>query len=597
MIKTLFMMFCICTFTAHAENMNQAYQEGKNIANSHASDSIGILKALDVTQLPGYMPTLSQEQYYKGVTPKGTDLESASRSATNQNDMANAVTHSFNNRPDFKINTNSESFRRLDTIAENGDAIMHGQDTEKTKCTLKPKTCTYAWQEQKCLTGKKLASVSCTRKLEIELIPLKTESLSMYVRKYTNSSQPMQINLLKPDTCKTSINCYTLLKDGAPVEPLVISRDCARMKISISDAKGKILDERQTSCSSPAIELPSTCIFGKCSYVQASLLTVEMYQEKEYLFDNCVSLKLREQEGFCRIKEPLHCVEPNETRVIEDISYTRSCWKEKAIYSCGGSTENTCENLVEKGCEQSASVCIREGNEQCHSWQQTYQCPVNQCTENQLVCGKDSFCLDGNCDSHDAIPADEQEFKKAVTILSAATEGARDLDGKGDFVFKGQRLECSRVMLGAKNCCREKGWGIDMNLFHCSDQEKQLGKARENNLVVPTGEYCFKRKRFPGGSVCVDHHQTYCVFQSRLARIVQEQGRRNQLGIGFGQGEFSNCSGITPNQLQMIQFERIDFSEFYQDIKNRQKKPDEQKTAEGIGKRIGDYYTRGEAHE
>lgn len=133
-----------------------------------------------------------------------------------------------------------------------------------------------------------------------------------------------------------------------------------------------------------------------------------------------------------------------------------------------------------------------------------------------------------------------------------------------------------------------------LELAQCSDAEKKLGKARENKLVVPTGEYCFKRKKLPIGSVCVDHHQTYCVFQSKLARMVQVQGRRDQLHIGFGQNKYSNCSGITPEQLQLIHFEAIDFSEFYEEVKNKQKQPDYQQTANGISQRLNQFYNQGD---
>lgn len=596
-MKILFLVLCMCSFHMHAQDMNQIYQEGKNIASSHANDSIAILKALDITQLPGYTPTLPQENYYKGVTQKGTDMEASAMGAVNQNDMANAVTDSFNNRSDFKINTNSETFRRLDVIAANGDAIMNGQDTEQTKCVLKPEECIYSWEEKKCLAGKKSSTVSCNRTIEIDLIPWKTESYSLYIRRLTKNARSVTVNLLNPDTCNNSINCYTILKDGAPAPPLVTPQNCSMVKLAIKDGKGQVLSERQSSCASPSIEFPAkseTYPNTQPGWVQSAFLTVEIYEENEFIFDSCISLRQREVEGFCRVKEPLHCIEPNETRVIENIPYTRACWREKAVFSCGGTEKNTCEDLIQKGCEQSSSTCKNDDKGQCNIWEKTYQCPVNNCTKNQLVCGKDTFCLDGDCDSHNLVPADESEFKKAVSILSAATEGAKDLDVTGNFVFKGKRLECSRVMLGAKNCCHEKGWGIDMNLFHCSDEEKQLGKARENRVVIPTGEYCFKRQNFPGGSVCVDHHQTYCVFQSRLARIVQEQGRRNQLGIGFGEGEFSNCTGLTPGQLQMIQFERIDFSEFYEDIRNRQNNPDYNKTARKVSERIKDFYAEGD---
>ena len=84
------------------------------------------------------------------------------------------------------------------------------------------------------------------------------------------------------------------------------------------------------------------------------------------------------------------------------------------------------------------------------------------------------------------------------------------------------------------------------------------------------------------------------MFQSKLARIVQEQGRRDQLHISFGKGKYSNCSGITPEQMQLIRFESINFSEFYNEIHNKLKTPDVGQTANGITQRLNQFYNQGD---
>jgi hypothetical protein len=42
---------------------------------------------------------------------------------------------------------------------------------------------------------------------------------------------------------------------------------------------------------------------------------------------------------------------------------------------------------------------------------------------------------------------------------------------------------------------------------------------------------------------CIQKSQVYCVFDGKLARIIQEQGRRDQLGVKFGSGDSPNCRG------------------------------------------------------
>ena len=428
-IGLILLMACFWTY---ASDLKQAYQEGTALGASQNNQSIDLLKTLDLAQFPGYQPNLSQENYYGGVTQESTRLKTDSQAAVEQSDVGKTVNDTFNQRPYYRVNPASESMQKLNQIAENGDAIMHGKNTEQTTCALRPKECHYSWQQKTCLSGKRVVNQPCVKQLN-------------------------------------------------------------------SDA-------------------------------------------------------------------------------------------------CSSQEQSPCDALMLDGCEQIGSMCIHEEAGYCATYQQTYQCPLNQCSDNQLICGEDAFCLEGDCSKQDYVPAQDGEFKKAISALSVASEASKDFDGNTNFVFKGQLLECSKAVAGVKNCCRNSGWGIDLNLAHCNDMEKKLGKARENKLVVPTGEYCAKRKKLPIGSICVDQHETFCVFQSKLARIVQEQGRHTQLGIGFGKGKYSNCSGITPEQMQLIKFENINFSEFYEEIQHKLKSPNTQQTTSQISQRLKDFYNQGDTH-
>jgi conjugal transfer mating pair stabilization protein TraN len=80
--------------------------------------------------------------------------------------------------------------------------------------------------------------------------------------------------------------------------------------------------------------------------------------------------------------------------------------------------------------------------------------------------------------------------------------------------------------------------------------------------------------------------QVYCVFDGKLARIIQEQGRRDQLGVKFGSGDSPNCRGITVPELQSIDFDKINFSDFYEDLMKNQKIPDTSTQVKQIKDRI-----------
>ncbi len=64
----------------------------------------------------------------------------------------------------------------------------------------------------------------------------------------------------------------------------------------------------------------------------------------------------------------------------------------------------------------------------------------------------------------------------------------------------------------------------------CSSDEKALGKAKEKKLTVYVGEYCSKKVL----GVCLEKKRGYCQFDSKLARIVQEQGRRDNWVLVLG---------------------------------------------------------------
>ncbi|HIF0232783.1 TPA: type-F conjugative transfer system mating-pair stabilization protein TraN [Legionella pneumophila] len=596
----VFIGLLLCGFS-HAKGMTPSYKEGEQFASAHQQHSVDLLKSLNLSEIPGYQPNVLQEKYYGGVTQKHTRMEADAQSAMQSDEMGKNVVEGFNQRPAYQINKNSESMQKLNQIAEHGDDIMREQNTEKTTCSLTPQQCHYTWQEKTCLSTKESGVLRCAKHYRVDVVPYKTETYSLYLRhRNPRNKNPYKtvVDLNQTNTCKQgSSSCYTLY-DGAQVaSPVAFPQQCVSVKISITNNKGLVVIQKNASCQDKSLSLRvGKCMLGRCNtpYTHTVTLTVESYQSNEYWDNQCQHLEQRTKEGLCWVTTPLACVEPNQTRVINDIPFTRACWKQSASFSCGKQGENTCDLVQLDGCEQGASVCAKEKNGRCLTFQQTWQCPLNQCTGNELICGETAFCLDGDCSAHDYKPSDENEFKKAMSALSAVADASKTFDGNANFIFKGQKMECSDLMLGVANCCRDSGWGIDLNLAHCSDEEKKLGKDRENKLVVPTGQYCYNRQKIPGGSYCKEYHQTFCVFQSKLARIVQEQGRRNQLHISFGKGKHSNCSGITPEQLQLIHFEGIDFSEVYEEIKGKIKEPNYQKTANSIGTRLNEFYSQGD---
>lgn len=95
----------------------------------------------------------------------------------------------------------------------------------------------------------------------------------------------------------------------------------------------------------------------------------------------------------------------------------------------------------------------------------------------------------------------------------------------------------------------------------CDQDEQVLAMRRGQNLCSFVGSYCSERVL----GVCLTKKESYCCFNSRLARIINEQGRE-QIGKGYGNPEAPDCSGFTTDDLAKLDFGKMDLSEFLRDI-------------------------------
>jgi conjugal transfer mating pair stabilization protein TraN len=109
---------------------------------------------------------------------------------------------------------------------------------------------------------------------------------------------------------------------------------------------------------------------------------------------------------------------------------------------------------------------------------------------------------------------------------------------------------------------------ILMELITCDQDESLLAMKRGQNLCHYVGTYCSQKIL---GS-CVARKQSYCCFNSRLARIVQEQGRQ-QLGRSWGDPKSPDCSGLSAEDFQRLDFSQMDFGEFADEIMKNTRMP------------------------
>ena len=100
-------------------------------------------------------------------------------------------------------------------------------------------------------------------------------------------------------------------------------------------------------------------------------------------------------------------------------------------------------------------------------------------------------------------------------------------------------------------------------LLSCPQPQQVTAMKRDTRLCKDLGEYC--SQRLPIIRTCLTQTHTFCCFNSRLARLINEQGR-TQLGRGWGTAQQPDCSGFSVAELQALDFARMDLSEFYAEI-------------------------------
>lgn len=171
-------------------------------------------------------------------------------------------------------------------------------------------------------------------------------------------------------------------------------------------------------------------------------------------------------------------------------------------------------------------------------------------------------CANGECD-HSQVEV-SQDAQEGISRLSALAGSALDASSQQPTsgiptILSGHAQECEKYPLGFRDCCTDSGWGDWVK--HCPYDLQALQQARAENRVVYLGNY----KKHQLGS----RHYSYCVFPTKLAAIVQIQGRGGQLRLPFGTAKHPDCRGLTPEELERIDFGRLDLTPIQQELMAR----------------------------
>ena len=201
-------------------------------------------------------------------------------------------------------------------------------------------------------------------------------------------------------------------------------------------------------------------------------------------------------------------------------------------------------------------------------------------------CGSVSWCVGADCET---VPSRANTgFVDSAARLNMVLEmGGEEFDRQTLRFFRGERRSCRIQWGGLADCCRNSGALV--GLAGCTREERLLAEERHAGNTHYLGRRCARRIF----GVCVRWKRSWCVFGSKLGRILQEAAR-GQLGIGWG-----DCRGFTVEEMERIDFEAVDLSEFTENLLDGSHEPsidlpEADETGAVMRERIQNFYTNSE---
>lgn len=565
---------------------NEQFNAGASWGSQHKGQGSGAISGFDPeTALPNYTDSPPETGYYGGVTSPGIDLNGPGTSAMNSSEVGNLITESIlNTPPDIKPSLDAPFIAEGLEMKDKAETITGGGFEG---CVDQPASFTEITTHQ-CLRDTKVEQF-CTRTATIqgdytESYEMKTESFLLRQNPYQIINDNFHITLLPTLTGKIkaatfskpksigNVNIpYTLLGttiyinnsyeyNDEPFTPNIVDIQAGQPIVVIHPRVVKTPGGTLTFGGPPNLTIKLTLL------AKQNVFTPYIKWTESCPFDKA--------EGGLTSTE---CVEPGGDKTIyhngKPYTLYQECWAYKDTYLTQNESEGTCgEYIKDSACTVTRSECADTVDGFCVSQRVTYSCERKK-AGNGKICGGKFFCTDGSCAQ--AQTGTSNMFGQAVSALAAvaaAGEDVAELNGENVRAFTGKAKSCKKFAAGFNNCCKDSGWGQDLGLSSCSSDEKALGEAKNKKLTVYVGEYCSKKVL----GVCLEKKRGYCIFDSKLARIVQEQGRHGQLGIGFGSGEHPDCRGITVDELQRLDFGVMNFSDFYSDLEAGSNLPEDQ---------------------
>lgn len=621
MKRALFLFACGAVFLGRGDaraqmTLEQAREEGRALGAAKRNDSALVPSSEAQAQaVPGYAGTSLPENAYFDDPER---LEAVAQSDKSSNAPYRMTTDADRARPVFGNAEILATTSRASAIEKDPSAYLDGQDMggAQGRCVPLP-TVTHGndHYEASCNAGSRIEE-----ERSVCLVP----HVPQFVEKPAfNYSCGLWYNEVLHQGRQWIFNSSSSSCSGFEMAPA-----CTLLSSSFLEERrfvGRLNKERDLyasslvrtySCAAPASSAngsPYCDAFG--CFVPAPVVemaggTTRTYSGAKEDFSQCAR---QAQAGECTI-EASQCVDSEpRTRMIGGVAVTQDCWAFERTYQCRRlSPANDCGELEANGsCTFARTECLDEEPDAgpCRIENRVYTCltPAGAIEDaSQYICGDDIWCLNGECEP--IVREASREFKDALVALHAIDQAGREFDEADLRVFSGTRETCHKPVFGLVNCCAGKVSGLltagagaaalaggpaaiaalatpFLTLFACSQGEMKLDIRDRMGLCHNVGAYCASSVL----GICTTRRTAYCCFESKLSRILQEQGRA-QLGKPWGNPRKEQCIGFTIDEFARLDLSVMDFTEIYAEFVEAARLPDEVQTMTDIQQKVRNYY-------
>lgn len=584
---------------AQQMTVEQAREEGKAMAQEKRNDS-SLVPSSDAQAgaVPGYTgPSQPQTTYYDDPDKLVADAQ-----AMKSSDQSYRVTTDADRtRPTFSNAEILATTNRATTVENDPSAYLDGQDvsTGSGTCTpLPPGTGTGGYYEASCNAGTKVEQSApvCRTPLVLDVTPGTTKYIYTCENWSRSAAQggdnrarrcvpafnaPVTSGVCRERSRETVF--YDICRQGNP-------RFCTEPDIE----EGEVITYE---CDSAAVARP---------YTEEIVGQVINERRDETMCGSATAGQT------CELSSET-CIDPDPTtRIVNGVAVTRACWNWERQYSCHQfSQANDCSDLENnRQCTYLRDECLDDPQSgPCQVTEKIYRCPTPDSSvpsDKQYICGSDVYCINGDCEP--IVREASTEFRDALVGLHALDQAGKEFNETDFRVFAGKREGCHKPVFGLINCCAGKVSGAVpvaagaaalaggpaaiaafatpfLVLFACSQDEMKLDIKDRMGYCHNVGTYC--SSSFLG--ICSTKRTTYCCFESKLSRILQEQGRV-QLRKPWGSPKKEQCQGFTIEEFASLDLSVMDFTEVYSDFMDAAKLPDEVQTMSDIQDKIQAYY-------